>query len=76
MKNKLTKEELETLTQEPVWIFPYEFIRVGESFFIPTLRPARMMYRASQCAVNANIKVKIFICSKEEHLGIRVWRIG
>ena len=39
MKNKLTKEELETLTQEPVWIFPYEFIRVGESFFIPTLRP-------------------------------------
>jgi hypothetical protein len=48
----------------------------GESFFIPTLRPAQMTYLADIAAKKAEIRVKIFTCHKEGHLGIRVWRMA
>ncbi len=66
---------LESL-QEPEWVFPYEYMQVGESFFIPTLRPAQMMYAADSAAKRSRIRVKIFTTEKEGHLGIRVWRIA
>ena len=66
---------LESL-QEPEWIFPYDYMVVGESFFIPTLRPAQMMYAADSAAKRSQIRVKIFTTEKEGHLGIRVWRIA
>lgn len=61
--------------QEPEWIFPYDFMEVGNSFFIPTLRPAQMTYAADNAAKRSGIRVKIFTTEKEGHLGIRVWRI-
>jgi len=36
--------DMEKLTEEPEWIFPYDYMAIGESFFIPTLRPAQMTY--------------------------------
>lgn len=62
--------------QEPEWIFPYDYLQVGESFFIPTLRPAQMMYAADNAAKRSKVRVKIFTSEKEGHLGIRVWRIS
>jgi ethanolamine utilization microcompartment shell protein EutL len=49
-------------------------MKIGESFFIPTLRPAQMMYAADIAAKKARVRVKIYTCEKEGHLGIRVWR--
>jgi hypothetical protein len=66
--------DMEKLTEEPEWIFPYDYMAVGESFFIPTLRPAQMIYMADIAAKKSRIKVKIFTCEKEGHLGVRVWR--
>jgi hypothetical protein len=57
--------------QEPEWVFPYDYLQVGESFFIPTLRPAQM-----NAAKRSKVRVKIFTTEKEGHLGIRVWRIA
>jgi len=51
-------------------------MQVGESFFIPTLRPAQMMYAADSAAKRSRIRVKIFTTEKEGHLGIRVWRVA
>ena len=68
--------EMEKLTEEPEWIFPYDYMTVGESFFIPTVRPAQMMYAADIAAKTARVRVKIFTCEKEGHLGIRVWRVA
>lgn len=68
-------ENPETL-QEPEWVFPYDYMEVGDSFFIPTLRPAQMMYSADSAAKRSKIRVKIFTTEKEGHLGIRVWRIS
>jgi hypothetical protein len=49
-------------------------MKVGDSFFIPTLRPAQMIYLADIAAKKAELRVKIYTCHKDGHLGVRVWR--
>lgn len=61
---------------EPEWIFPFHGMEVGESFFVPTLKPAEMIYIIDTRAKDAKVKIKAFAASKEGHLGVRVWRIG
>lgn len=61
---------------EPEWIFPFEAMNVGDSFFIPTLRPVEMIYVIDTRAKVAKVKVKTFPSSKDGCLGVRVWRTG
>jgi hypothetical protein len=61
---------------EPEWIFPFDGMNVGDSFFIPTLRPAELLFVVDNRAKVAKVKVKAFPSSKDGRLGIRVWRIG
>lgn len=49
---------------------------VGESFFIPTLRPAEMIYVVDTRSKIAGVKVKAYASSKDGCLGVRVWRVG
>jgi len=60
---------------EPEWIFPFDSMEVGDSFFIPTLRFAEMIYAIDCGSKRAGIKVKSYIASKDNHLGVRTWRI-
>lgn len=60
---------------EPVWLLPFEGLEVGESFFIPTLQPAQMIYVIDTRAKVAKVKVKAYTAEKEGCLGVRVWRI-
>lgn len=60
---------------EPEWIFPFDSMNVGDSFFIPTLRPAEMMYVIDTRSKVAGVKVKIYATSKDGRLGVRVWRM-
>lgn len=62
--------------QEPEWLLPFEFMRVGDSFFVPTLKPAEMIYQIDSAAKRAKVKVKIYTSSKDGCLGVRVWRIS
>ena len=68
-------EEKSQLTEEPEWIFPFDYMAVGDSFFIPTLRPAKMVYAIDNASKVAKIRVKIFVTTKEGYLGVRVWRM-
>lgn len=61
---------------EPEWIFPFEAMDVGESFFIPTLKPAEMIYVVDTRSKVAGVKVKAYASSKDGCLGVRVWRVG
>lgn len=65
-----------TRLMEPEWIFPFQGMAVGDSFFIPTLKIAEMLYAVDCRAKVAQVKVKAYASSKEGHIGIRVWRIG
>ena len=60
---------------EPEWIFPFEVMEVGESFFIPTLRFAEMIYALDSGSKRAGIKVKSYITAKDGHIGVRTWRV-
>jgi len=62
--------------EEPEWIFPFDGMEVGDSFFIPTVKPAEMIYVVDSRAKIAKVKVKAYASSKEGHLGVRVWRVG
>lgn len=61
---------------EPEWIFPFDGMSVGDSFFIPTLRPAEMLFVVENRAKVAGVKVKAYPSSKDGRLGIRVWRVS
>ena len=60
---------------EPEWIFPFDGMEVGDSFFIPTLRFAEMIYAIDSGAKRAGVRVKCFITVKDDHIGVRTWRI-
>lgn len=49
---------------------------VGDSFFIPTVRPANFIYVVDSRAKACGIKVKTYASSKDGHLGVRVWRVA
>jgi len=56
-------------------VFPFEGMSVGDSFFVPTLKTAPLIYAVETGAKRAEIRVKCFVCMKEGCLGVRVWRV-
>lgn len=61
---------------EPEWLLPFEGMSVGDSFFIPTLRPAELMYAIDCGSKRAGIRVKSFITVKNDMVGVRTWRLN
>jgi hypothetical protein len=61
---------------EPEWILPFQGMEVGDSFFIPTLRFAEMIYAIDCGAKRHGIKVKSYVTTKDKHLGVRTWRLA
>ena len=67
---------LPTQILEPEWLLPFEGMEIGDSFFIPTLRPAELIYAIDCGAKRAKIKVKSYYTAYEGKLGVRTWRVG
>ena len=57
-------------------MFPFQGMEVGDSFFVPTLKPAEMIYIVDTRAKVAGFKIRAFTSQKEGYLGVRVWRVG
>ena len=49
--------EVEVVDNEPVWGFPFEWMSIGDSFFIPTLKPEEMLYVIDTRAKDAKVKI-------------------
>ena len=64
------------LHDEPEWIFPFEAMAVGQSFFVPTLKPSPMLYAIESGAKRTGVKIRAFITMKDGCLGVRAWRIN
>lgn len=62
--------------EEPEWLFPYQWMQVGESFFIPTVRPAYMHYIIDVTSKQVGVQMKTFTMVDEGVLGVRAWRIS
>jgi hypothetical protein len=64
------------MIEEPVWLFPFQGMDIGDSFFIPTLRTSEMIYSIDTGAKRIGIRIKSFVTTKDGHIGVRTWRIG
>jgi len=51
-------------------------MELGESFFIPTLKPSPLIYAIESGAKRARVRVKVYVTTKDGCLGVRAWRIG
>jgi hypothetical protein len=60
---------------EPEWVFPFQGMEVGDSFFIPTLRFPEMIYAIDCGAKRVGIRVKCYVSVKDDHIGVRTWRV-
>ena len=49
---------------------------IGESFFVPTMETAQMVYAIEAGAKQAKIGIRVYITQKENHLGVRAWRVS
>jgi len=63
------------LHNEPEWIFPFEFMEVGDSFFIPTLKSAPLIHAIESGAKRAKVRVKTCVVMEDNLMGVRTWRI-
>jgi hypothetical protein len=63
------------MIEEPVWLFPFQGMDIGDSFFIPTLRTSEMIYSIDTGAKRIGIRIKSFVTTKDGHIGVRTWRI-
>lgn len=61
---------------EPEWVFPFEGMEIGDSFFVPTLKPSPLIYAIECGAKRAKVKVKTFVTMKDGCLGVRAWRLN
>ena len=63
------------LHDEAEWNFPLDWMSIGDSFFIPTLKASSVIFAIDEGAKRAKIRVKAFQSKKEGCLGVRVWRV-
>jgi len=51
-------------------------MEVGDSFFVPTLKPATLIYVIESRAKAVGMRVRAYTSTKDGYLGVRVWRTG
>lgn len=61
---------------EPIWLLPFQGMGIGDSFFVPTLKPAALIYVIESRAKAVDIRVRAYTATKDGYLGVRVWRTG
>jgi len=51
-------------------------MEIGDSFFIPTMRSAEIIYSVTEAAKSHGIRTKAFTMMKDGIMGVRVWRLN
>lgn len=69
------KQPADNLLDEPEWVFPYSGMSVGDSFFVPTMKPAYLSYIIDTTAKKFGIRVKCYTTTSGGLWGVRAWRI-
>ena len=58
------------------WVFPFEGMEIGDSFFIPTLKTSPLIYAIETGAKRAGVKIRAFTTMKDGCMGVRCWRLA
>ena len=62
--------------KEPEWVFPYQGMEIGDSFFMPTLRPAFGHYIIDLTSKKVGLRMKTYTVIYDGVLGVRAWRLA
>jgi hypothetical protein len=62
--------------EEPEFWLPFGDMKIGDSFWFPTLQLDKNIYMMDVVSKEVGIKVKCYPAIKDGILGLRVWRIG
>jgi hypothetical protein len=65
--------ELDPITNEPIWLLPFELMEAGQSFFIPTMHPDRIIAVMYSRAKLSKVKIIAKRDITDEIMGVRVW---
>jgi hypothetical protein len=57
------------------WLFPFESMQIGDSFFIPSLTTSTLIYSLERGAKKAKVRVKTYVVVEDNLMGVRTWRI-
>jgi len=57
-------------------VFPYQGMEIGDSFFMPTVRPAYAHYIIDLTSKKVGIRVKTYTMIDDGVLGVRAWRVA
>jgi hypothetical protein len=60
---------------EPEWVFPFQYMEVGESFFMPTIRPPYAHYVIDKTSKKVGVVMKTYTVKEDDVLGVRSWRV-
>ena len=66
--------EINKFSDDINWIFPFHGMDIGESFFIPSVKPAGLIYTIKTLSKIAGVRVEVRNAIKDGILGIRTWR--
>jgi hypothetical protein len=58
------------------WFFPFDGMDVGSSFWVPTVRPADMIYSIDTQAKRNGMRMKCYVVEKDGCMGVRAWRVA
>jgi hypothetical protein len=64
------------MIDEPEWLFPYDYMEVGESFFMPTVHIANAHYVIDETSKHVGVRVKCYTVVEDGYLGVRCWRVA
>jgi len=51
-------------------------MEIGDSFFMPTVRPAYGHYIIDLTSKRVGLRMKVYTVTEDGVLGVRAWRIG
>jgi hypothetical protein len=64
-----------SLRDKVEWLFPFESMQVGDSFFIPSIKTSPLIYSIERGAKRSGIRVKTQIVIEDDLMGVRTWRV-
>lgn len=57
------------------WLFPFDSMQAGDSFFIPSVKTAELIFSIERGAKRSKVRVKTQIVIEDDLMGVRTWRL-
>jgi hypothetical protein len=64
------------LHNDPEWVLPFEAMKTGDSFFIPTVKTPELLHAIECGAKRLKVRVKALVVIEDDLMGVRTWMLS